>query len=323
MRPALSSGLVQVCQVPHEAASCRRHHKLSVTSAAAAPDHTSAVSPSQQKEAAELQAGSTCLCACPAEPSLDHHSGFQLAGSDAACHPHHSFCPALGTRANTEPRAGRQRLADPQGSKAVAARWFCSMFMVKGLMWISRADTQDHEHWVLPGATVRQVRGPRQWMGLRPGRRMQLIDPGPWWTPSGDESCRCSIQPQAFAAAVADLSCICPAAKILDAASGTMLTATQALSRSCRLEGSSIQPQPWRPAGPAGCLHSRHVAAQQAVPGETDLSPHAGHGPVWCDHACCQDAYVLLYISSCCAAVTANTCRHLSSSLRVVYLCRG
>ena len=33
---------------------------------------------------------------------------------------------------------------------------------------------------------MRQVRGPRLWMGLRPGRRMQLVEPGPWWTPSGD-----------------------------------------------------------------------------------------------------------------------------------------
>ena len=264
MRPALSSGLVQVCQVPHEAASCRRHHKLSVTSAAAAPDHTSAVSPSQQKEAAELQAGSTCLCAGPAEPSLDHHSGFQLAGSDAACHPHHSFCPALGTRANTEPRAGRQRLADPQGSKAVAAG-FGSMFMVKCLMRISRAVTQDHEHWVLPGATVRQVRGPRQWMGLRPGRRMQLIDPGPWWTPSGDESCSCSIQPQASAAAVADLSCICPAAKVLarcsfryhaDSDSGTVqvLQAGRKQHSASALEASWSC---WLPAQPSrGCSAS-------------------------------------------------------------------
>ena len=44
---------------------------------------------------------------------------------------------------------------------------------------------QHHEQWVLPGASVRHARGPRQLFGLFPGRRVQVIEPGPWWTPSG------------------------------------------------------------------------------------------------------------------------------------------
>ena len=37
----------------------------------------------------------------------------------------------------------------------------------------------------VPGWQPRLVRGPRRWLGLRPGRRLTVPGAGPWWTPSG------------------------------------------------------------------------------------------------------------------------------------------
>ena len=50
---------------------------------------------------------------------------------------------------------------------------------------VTHSGLQHHEQWVLPGASVSQVRGPRRVLGLLPGRKQQLIEAGPWWTPSG------------------------------------------------------------------------------------------------------------------------------------------
>ena len=133
---------------------------------------------------------------------------------------------------------------------------------------------QDHEHWVLPGATVRQVRGPRLWMGLRPGRRLQLVEAGPWWTPSGDNCLVWLSTPPSVPSACRKRGAWllrCAMAGVASAACflavDWRLTATQALSRPCRLEGGSLQPQSRGPAGLAGGMCSRDLAAWHALSG--------------------------------------------------------
>ncbi|KAK9812299.1 hypothetical protein WJX73_000249 [Symbiochloris irregularis] len=48
------------------------------------------------------------------------------------------------------------------------------------------------KEWLLPGAQRITVRGPRRCLGILPGNTYQVIQPGPWWTPSGvAEGWRC------------------------------------------------------------------------------------------------------------------------------------